>query len=106
MQLGLGKLVESSGSYEYQFKKSVVLVELKYLPRRDAKCKFTWDVVHVMEGLKQYQNVNVTRNVCINAQKVMSPSKFRSLVFGDQHLHGLRRWILNTAAGHWNNARL
>ena len=66
-----------------KFKKSVVLVELKYLPHRDAKCKFTWDVVHVMEGLKQYQNLNVARNVCINAQKAMSPSKFRSLVFGD-----------------------
>ena len=66
-----------------QFKKSVVLVELKYLPSRDAKCKFKWDVMHVMEGLKQYQNLNVARNVCINAQKAISPSMFRSLVFGD-----------------------
>ena len=66
-----------------QFKKSVVLVELKYLPSRDAKCNFTWDVMYVMEGLKQYQNLNVARNVCINAQKVISPSMFRSLVLGD-----------------------
>ena len=66
-----------------QFKKSVVLVELKYLPSQGAKCNFTWDVMHVMEGLKQYQNLNVARNVCINAQKAISPSMFRSLVFGD-----------------------
>jgi len=61
-----------------QFKKSVVLVELKYLPSRDAKCKFTWDI---MEGLKQYQNLNVARNVCINAQKAMSPSKFVCAIY-------------------------
>ena len=66
-----------------QFKKSVVLVELKYSPSRDAKCNFTWDVMHVMEGLKQYQNLNVARNVCINVQKAIRPSKFRSLVLGD-----------------------
>ena len=88
-----------------QFKKSVVLVEVKFSSTLYTKCRFTWDVMHVMEGLIQYQNLNVARNVCINAEKAISPSTFRSLVLGDlvpqdsliifQEWRGLNMWRMN-----------
>ena len=69
-----------------QFEKSVdlILVEVKYLSQsQHTKCNFTWDTEDVMEDLKEYQNLNVARNVCINLQREISPTMFRSLVFGD-----------------------
>ena len=66
-----------------QFEKLVILVEVKYLSlRQDAQCDFTWSW-SVMEDLKEYQNLNVARNVCINLQRKISSNQFRSLVFGD-----------------------
>ena len=67
-----------------QFKKSVILVEVKYLSlNQDAKCDFTWNVNGVMKNLNQYWNLNVARNVCINFQERISQNLFRSLIFGD-----------------------
>ena len=67
-----------------QFEKWVILVEVKYLSlSQHPKCNFTWDVKDVMEDLKEYQNLSVARNVCINLQREISPTMFRSLVFGD-----------------------
>ena len=67
-----------------QFEKSVILVEIKYLSlSQDVKCDFTWNINGVVKNLKQYENLSVARNVCINLQREVSPNTFRSLVFGD-----------------------
>ena len=71
-----------------QFEKSVILVEVKYLSHsQHTKCNFTWDAKDVVKDLKQYQNLRVARNVCINLQREISPNTFSSLVCGDLAPH-------------------
>ena len=68
-----------------QFAMHVILVQIKYLPSRtDTSCTFSWNTTDVMEQLQDYEYLYAARNVCINLIREITPSEFKSLVFGNK----------------------